>query len=230
LAAERRILVVAAHPDDEILGAGATMAMHVSCGDHVGVLILGEGERSRAPAGAAVDDAVTQLGILAERAAAAVGAELLERREFPDNAFDTVPLLEIVRSIEQVVERYHPALVYTHFGGDLNIDHELTCRAVVTATRPVRAGSPDLLSFEVRSSTDWADAMHPSRSFQPNTWVAASDDAVDRKFAALRVYEREMRPFPHSRSYEAARALLRHRGAQAGVAAAEAFVLLRSIR
>ena len=224
---ERRVLVVAAHPDDEVLGAGGTIASLSDSGAEVRILLLGDGESSR-PGIEAVADKVSARGDCARRAAAVLGATGVTVHALPDNAFDTVPLLDVVRLVEAELTLFPASEIYTHHGGDLNIDHEVTCRAVITAARPVDGPGPDLYAFEVRSSTDWSDPLN-AYPFRPNTWRALGVDAVARKQAALREYEAEMRPWPHSRSFEAVDTLLRHRGAQVGVAAAEAFAALRVV-
>ncbi len=228
--AKQRVLVVAAHPDDEVLGVGASLAVWARTGIEAGVLLLGEGVRSRGSSEADTPSAVAALRDAASRAASILDVELLGILRFPDNAFDSVPLLDIVWEVEAVVSEFRPNAIYTHHAGDLNIDHSLTCRAVLTATRPVERGVPDLYSFEVRSSTDWSDPLRTVAAFRPNVWQVLDASAVGAKHEALAAYSSEMRPWPHSRSHEAVDALLRHRGAQVHSDAAEAFELLRASR
>jgi LmbE family N-acetylglucosaminyl deacetylase len=226
--ADRRILVVAAHPDDEVLGTGATIADLADSGAEVRILILGDGESSRRAS--EKDKArVQSRADAARRAGRILGVVDISVHDLPDNAFDTVPLLTVIRLIEDELSDFAATDVYTHHGGDLNIDHEITSRAVLTALRPNGGLVPDIYAFEVRSSTDWSDS-HGAHPFRPNVWRGVSESAAERKRLALEEYRSEMRPWPHSRSLEAVEALLRHRGAQAGVPAAEAFVLLRSVR
>lgn len=230
MAEKRRVLVVAAHPDDEILGAAGTMAMHARAGDHVSILILGGGEESRGAPRADAEAAKASLAHAAHEAAGVVGAELLAVQDLPDNAFDSVPLLKIVKLVEAFLERTDPDAIYTHHAGDLNIDHQLTCRAVITGSRAQGGRTPDIYSFEVRSATDYGDALPSLVPFRPNVWRVLDAEAVAAKMLALKAYSNEMRAWPHSRSMRAVQALLEHRGAQVGVPAAEALMLLRQVR
>jgi LmbE family N-acetylglucosaminyl deacetylase len=223
-------LVVAAHPDDEVLGCGATMARLAEEGESVQVLILGEGATSRADRRAdAAEGEVDDLQRMSEQAAAVLGVAGVRHAGLPDNRFDAVDLLDIVKRIEQVVDEIRPSVVYCQHGGDLNIDHALTFRAVLTATRPMPGGPVDqVLAFEVSSSTEWAFQQF-GPPFHPNVFVDVSS-SIDRKLAALECYASELRPAPHPRSLEAVAAMARHRGAEAGCAAAEAFSLVRWVR
>src|SRR5262249_37293521 len=143
--------------------------------------------------------------------------------------FDTLPLLEVVKIVEALIEQLRPEIVYTHHGGDLNVDHQVTHRAVLTATRPTE-GHPvrEVYAFEIASSTEWAfQRFEPM--FRPNVFVNVARD-LDTKIAAMAAYDTESRPFPHPRSPEALRAIAARWGSVAGCAAAEAFELIRSVR
>src|SRR3989344_3519958 len=145
------ILVVAAHPDDEVLGAGGTILKHIKAGDKVSLLILGDGETSKAR-GADIEKRERQ----AKEAAEMLGANELILEKLPDNKFDSLSLLEIVKIVESAVERLMPEVVYTHWERDLNVDHRLTCQAVLTACRPQpKSGVKKILAFETLSSTEW---------------------------------------------------------------------------
>ena len=228
--AARTVLVVAAHPDDEILGCGATAARLVQEGHDVYFAILGEGITSRHGTRDAAD--ASQLSRLQQHARTAshkVGVKELFLHKLPDNRLDTVPLLEVVKLVEDLVEKLRPEVVYTHHGGDLNIDHGVIHRAVLTATRPV-AGQRvrEIYAFEVPSSTEWAfQRLEPV--FRPNVFVDVSR-TLEIKIAAMACYETESREFPHPRSPEALRAIAARWGSVAGCAAAEAFELIRSVR
>jgi len=229
----RTVLVVAAHPDDEVLGCGATMARHADSGDRVVCIILGEGETSRH--GSREQGLATEARVLdglqtsAERAAAILGTSRLETYAFPDNRFDSVPLLDIVKVVESVFSEERPELVYTHHSGDVNVDHVRTHEALLAVCRPLPGTSVSgLYFFEVPSSTEWRPPGSGS-PFLPNHMVDVTT-TIDRKVAALEAYAQEIRPFPHPRSAVAARALATWRGATAGVAAAEAFVVGRQLR
>lgn len=222
------LLVVAAHPDDEVLGCGAAMARHAAEGDRVWTLILGEGVASRRGlAPAEKKRLIRRLDEDAAKANAILGAEKVILKKFPDNAFDTVPLLSVVQAIEEVVAALRPGTVLTHHAGDLNIDHRVTADAVRTACRPLPA-SPvrQILAFEIASSTEWAFGSGPA--FEPNFFVDAAG-FLDAKVRALAAYRGEARPFPHPRSETYLRALAAVRGAQSGREAAEAFMLVRKL-
>jgi LmbE family N-acetylglucosaminyl deacetylase len=218
-----QVLVIAAHPDDEVLGAGGTMARLAMNGYAVHVIILGEGATSR---NANREDAAPQetkvLAVQSRRASELLGAKEVVCCGLPDNRFDTVPLLEVIKLIEQSVSRLQPQTVFTQHGGDLNIDHAITYRAALTAVRPMPASPVQALyAFEVNSSTEWAfrqfsPVFHPSVFFD----ITAT---LDSKLAALAVYEGELREFPHPRSVEAVVAQARRWGSVVGCSAAEAF-------
>jgi len=158
-----------------------------------------------------------------------LGARDIFTHDLPDNRFDTVPLLDIVKIIEELVDRLKPQVIYTHHGGDLNIDHVLVHRAVLTATRP--AGGADAVkhirTFEVPSSTEWAFGQFPP-AFRPNIFVDVSG-TLEVKIRAMEIYESEKRVFPHPRSPEALRAIARRWGSTVGRDAVEAFELVRSV-
>jgi len=225
-----KVLVVAAHPDDEILGCGATAARLVAEGHEVHFVILGEGMTSRNTQRADADlGQLEDLRRYAHAAAAKVGVKSLGLHGLPDNRLDTVPLLDIVKIVEELVNRHSPAVIYTHHGGDLNVDHGVVHRAVLTATRPT-AGCPvrEIYAFEVPSSTEWAfQRIEPA--FRPNVFVDITR-TLETKIAAMECYESETRKFPHPRSPEALRAAAMRWGSVAGCAAAEAFELVRSVR
>ncbi len=225
-----KVLVVAAHPDDEVLGCGGTIARRARQGNAVHVAILGEGVTSRfASREQAASDDLAALRADSRKAADLLGALGLSFHGLPDNRFDTVPLLEVVKIIEQLVADNKPDVVYTHHGGDLNIDHAVTHRAVLTATRPtVGHCVRELYAFEVASSTEWA-FQQVAPVFRPNTFVDISE-TLDVKCQAMALYESERREFPHPRSDEALRAAALRWGSVVGCAAAEAFELIRAVR
>lgn len=219
-------LVIAAHPDDEILGCGATIARLVSEGWFIHVLIVAEGLTSR---GALPDpEAVSDLAKSAEIANKIVGTSSIKFLGLPDNRMDKLELLDVVKMIEHAIVEFVPSLVFTHHIGDVNIDHRILHDAVITACRP-QPNNPvkKILFFEVPSSTEW----RPSSSglyFSPNYFYDVSN-FLDKKTEALLAYSSEMRQFPHPRSIEAVKHLAHWRGASIGCFAAEGFVLGRSI-
>lgn len=223
------VLVVAAHPDDEVLGCGGTIAGLAAQGHEVHVHILAEGATSRwAEREAADPSAVEALGGEAVRAGEILGAADVVLHGMPDNRLDTVPLLDVVKVIEAAVQLAKPEVVYTHHGGDLNIDHAIVHRAVLTATRPLGATPVrDVLAFEAPSSTEWS--FQRFGAFNPNVFVDICD-TLDLKLRAMACYESEGRAFPHPRSAEALVAIANRWGSVAGCRSAEAFELVRSIR
>jgi len=220
-----KILVIAAHPDDEVLGCGGTIARHVTEGDSAHILFLGDGVSSR---GNSDPNLVNERKKSAVKACEALGAAIVGFEKFPDNMFDTVPLLYIARVVESAKKEINPQIIYTHHGGDLNIDHRITCRAVLTAFRP----QPDeqfseIRSFETNSSTEWsASAIMPP--FIPDTFVDITQ-YLDKLLDAYACYADEIREEPHARSLEALKIAALRRGREAGIHAAEAFMTLRRI-
>ena len=224
------ILVVAAHPDDEVLGCGGTIARLAQEGNDIYIAILGEGITSRYQRREEVNlTLVEDLHRRAQKVAKLLGAKGISIHSLPDNRFDTVPLLDIVKIIEELVGRVRPQAIYTHHAGDLNIDHAVTHRAVVTATRPIPGQSVrEIYAFEVPSSTEWAfQQFHPA--FFPNFFVDISA-TLEIKLEAMRLYESEIRSFPHPRSSEALYAIAKRWGTFVGFEVAEAFELVRAIR
>lgn len=221
----REVLVVVAHPDDEVLGMGGTIARHVALGDRVHVLFLGDGVSSRQ---GSTEFQVEARRKCAQSALASLGAQLAGFETFPDNQFDSVPLLHIVQAVERAKQTLSPAMVYTHHGGDLNIDHRLACQAVLTAFRPQPGEScTEILSFEVASATEWS-SPHVTVPFLPDTYVEITP-YLNIFEQACRWYSDEMRVSPHSRSLEAVLLSVRKRGREVGVEAAEAFMTLRRV-
>jgi LmbE family N-acetylglucosaminyl deacetylase len=215
------ILVLSAHPDDEILGPGGTLARHARAGDVVHAVILSEGASSRyAP------DMKSALEASGRQAAAKLGARSIRFEAFPDQRLDTVPLVEVTQRIEAIVEELAPEVVYTHFPGDVNADHGVVGRAAWTACRPYRfPGVRRFLVFETPSSTEWAWPL-PDGAFTPNVFVDVSA-TLDAKVAALECYGSELRDYPHPRSARAIRERAAFWGSCMGMPAAEPFMLLR---
>jgi LmbE family N-acetylglucosaminyl deacetylase len=224
----KSILVVAAHPDDEVLGCGGTLAKLAAAGAVVNVSFLSDGVTARA------DSAALHLGQLearktaARRAADILGVRSVTFGEYPDNRMDSAALLDVTRSIEALIARFTPDTVFTHHSGDVNIDHRRVHEAVVTACRPQPGHSVrTLLCFEVPSSTEW-QLVGSAPTFAPN-WFEDISATLERKLAALDAYGAELRDWPHPRSREGVEHLVRWRGATVGASAAEAFMLGRRI-
>lgn len=222
----KNILAVVAHPDDEVLGCGGTLARHARRGDKVTVLIFTDGVGSRKPAQDGQE--AREREKCARKAATILGVNELVLLDYPDNNLDSAWHLTIVREIESVINKINPAVIYTHHRGDVNIDHRLVHDAVVVACRPhPNHCVEELLFFEIPSSSEWM--VGSSRSpFAPN-WYVDVADTFALKLRALSAYGIELREFPHPRSLKAIEALAQWRGACAGVEAAEAFELGRRI-
>jgi N-acetylglucosamine malate deacetylase 1 len=224
----KSILVLAAHPDDEVLGCGGTIAKLAQSGAEIHVAFLADGVFSRGGESGSRQIEVAARRVAAQNACAILGAGAAYFGDFPDNRMDTVALLDIVKPIEDLITRYQPDTVITHHAGDLNIDHHCVHKAAVTACRPQR-GHPvkTLLCFEVPSSTEW-QIPGDAPAFAPN-WFADISGTLDRKLAALDSYAAELRDWPHPRSRRGVESLAHWRGATVGVDAAEAFMLGRQL-
>ena len=221
---KKRILIIAAHPDDEILGCGATVAKLVQNSGVARSIILGQGMISR---GADLS-ALKLLRNSATSANEILGIDQVRFYDFPDNSMDSVPLLEITKVVEIEIANFCPDLIFTHFGNDLNVDHRMTFQAVITACRPQpEFASPDIYSFFVPSSTDWIDG-YVLKPFVPNTFIDVSD-TIEKKILALKNYESEMKSSPHSRSLDSLRVFSRYWGMRVGKEYVEPFVLVRKV-
>jgi LmbE family N-acetylglucosaminyl deacetylase len=217
-----RVLVVAAHPDDEVLGCGGTVARHSAEGDEVHVLILAEGVKSREGESVEQGKELAGLKAAAHAANAVLGVRSLELLDFPDNRMDSCSVDEVRASVAKHLEKIRPTIVYTHHIGDVNVDHRAAHQAVASLCRPGEgSGVEELYFFETASSTEWAPAR-TAAPFLPSYFVEITAQ-LPLKLQALEAYASEMRPFPHPRSLEAIGHLAKWRGASVGVPAAEAF-------
>lgn len=224
----KRVLVLVAHPDDEVLGCGGTLAA-LHAGDEITVVMLADGETS---ANADLSTPPRQLAE-ARRSMARAAAHILGIKEvvslgLPDQRLDQTPLLEIIRLVQPVAERAQPAVIYTHSQADLNLDHRIAGQVALTLFRPVPGATvEEIHAFEVPSST-WSFGQF-GRTFSPNVFVDIST-TLELKLKALAAYESELRPPPHPRSVEMLRATSAHWGGMCGASAAEAFELVRAVR
>jgi LmbE family N-acetylglucosaminyl deacetylase len=224
------VLCVATHPDDEIIGVGGTLARHAADGDTVRVSIFSEAEPAR------YDEITPEVEALMERrqawsrqACEQLGADSVSFQGFPDNEFDSIPLLELVQAVEDELQSFEPDIIYTHHYGDLNLSHELTCRAVITAARPLPDSSVDrILAYETLSTSEWA-IQNAANTFQPTVFIDINEH-LETKLDALTAHEGELRDHPHPRNPENVRRNAQLWGAKAGVPAAEPFELLREVK
>lgn len=225
-----RLLVIAAHPDDEVLGCGGTVAKMVREGWEVFTLILGEGITSRDEKRDRVKRE-KDIEILKKQSFEAnhiLGIKELFFCDFPDNSFDSIPILRIIKEIEKVKSAIKPNVIYTHHYGDLNIDHRIVYSAVLTASRPLKNQTvKEIYSFEVPSSTEWAGPCKETH-FMQDTFIDISW-SLEKKIEALKCYEKEIKPYPHPRSIKNIRSLASKRGSEAGLKFAEAFETIRKI-
>lgn len=212
----RRILVIAAHPDDEILGCGGTVALHAKAGDAVTAVIVCEGESLRyGPNGVGQVDHM-------RRAAAALGVADVRPLGFADQRLDTLALTDIITPLERIVRDVRPQIVYCQYGGDANLDHAIVFKAQLVATRPTEPSIEAIYAFDTASSTEWGFP----RTFLPDTWVDVTA-TLEQKLAAMACYESEVRDYPHPRSLEALRYRAHAWGNQACMHAAEVFMTVR---
>lgn len=224
------VVVIAAHPDDEVLGCGGTIARMANEGRAIHVLLMADGESSRGNDDTTKVDSemVIMRNEAAERACKILGCASVQCLGLPDNRLDGVDLLDVVKPIEQFINKHKPFTVFTHHAGDVNIDHRVVHDAVIAACRPqpgffVR----EIFFFEVPSSTEWRPPGS-GEPFNPN-WYYDISGTLATKMAALESYRKELREFPHPRSVRAIDALVRWRGASVGFEAAEAFMLGRKL-
>lgn len=216
----KKILIIAAHPDDEVLGCFGTVSRLIKEGYEAYTLILGEGKTSRG------ESNLEKLKQEAVKANEHIGIKQIFFKDFPDNKFDSVPLLEIVKSIEEIKNKLKPNIVFTHFKNDLNIDHQITYKAVITATRPMENESvKEIYSFEILSSTEWNYPL----SFTPDVFFDISN-TLEEKIKAMSFYESELREYPHPRSLKAIEMNAKNWGYKVGKIAVETFECIRIIK
>ena len=220
---KNKILIVAAHPDDEILGCGGSI-IKLKNNHEIKVIFLTNGVSGRIK---------NKQKIIKRKKECLRLFNFLNLAKpiffnFPDNQLDSVNLLKIVKKIEKVASTYKPNTVMTHYENCLNIDHRIAYQATITAFRPFQKSTVSkILSFEIPSSTDWA--LFKNKSFQPNYFIDISS-TIKKKIDAMNFYKSELRKYPHSRSLKAIRSLASVRGVSAGLKYAEGFVLVRKIK
>lgn len=218
------VIVVAAHPDDEVLGAGGAIATHIERGDKVRVVMLGEGIAARG-----LRDNKRQILKLKNDSKLAnkkLGVEDIHFHSYPDNSFDSVPLLDIIKTVEKHVMEFKPEIVYTHHWGDMNIDHSITFKAVMTTCRPIKR-IKKILCFEVLSSTE-QNVQLENTAFLPNYYLNIERN-IGKKIDAMKEYSTEIQKYPFPRSLEGIEILAKYRGLAIGCKAAEAFHIAREL-
>ena len=221
----KKILIVAAHPDDEVLGCFGTVAKLIKKGYEAYTLILSGGKTSRNNYSQAdLDELKTET----QKANAIIGIKKVFMADFPDNAFDSVPLLNIVKKIEDVKQEIRPEIIFTHHVGDMNVDHQITHKAVLTATRPmVDECVKTIYSMEIPSSTEW-NSFSEISIFVPDVFFEI-EDTIDIKLTAMAEYASELREYPHPRSLRHLKELAKVNGTKNGLNYSENFKLVRQI-
>lgn len=229
----KRIMIIVAHPDDELLGLGASMNRLIEEFQVITrVVILGEGITSRSPE-RDLTHWESELRIHKNninQAINAIGYHSVSVHNFPDNRFDSVDLLDVIKVVEKEIQEFNPEVIFTHHGGDVNVDHQRTFRAVITACRPVQKEKVNtIITFETPSGTEWIPSTDPHQ-FKPNLFIEVSEKNVIAKVKGMEFYEFEKRPYPHPRSPEALRLQAQRLGVSVGCYLAEAFCVVRSIQ
>lgn len=223
-----KILVIAAHSDDETLGMGATIARHVANKDEVRLITMTDGVSARETPNHGNSPHDSERLTSLQQAAKTLGISKVYSFNFPDNKMDSVALLDVIKVIEGVISKYSPSIIYTHSSCDLNIDHLTTHKAVMTACRPQPSSSvKSIFCFEVRSATEWQP--NSMAQFTPNYFVDITD-FIEIKMTALDCYKQELREYPHSRSKKAIEAHAISRGTSVGYSYAEAFFIERMLQ
>ncbi|MEE4115165.1 MAG: PIG-L deacetylase family protein [Marinilabiliaceae bacterium] len=223
----KKVLIIAAHPDDEVLGCGGTVAKLVKDGYEAASLVLGEGKTSRSE-GDNIDysEEISALNDELVKANKILGISKTFTHNFPDNCFDSVPLLDVIKVIEKVKTDFQPDIVFTHFEEDTNIDHRIVYNAVLAATRPmVNETVREIYSFEVLSSTEWRFPL----KFSPDMFFDISE-TIEIKTQAMAAYQSELRAYPHPRSLEFIEMNAKNWGVKTGLNYAEAFKTVRCIK
>jgi LmbE family N-acetylglucosaminyl deacetylase len=225
----RRVLVIAAHPDDEVLGCGATISKYSRQGVQFMVLFIAEGSSCRY-ADPVCSESVAAIAARTQQAVNALyllGVKDYHFNDLPCGRLDQVPIIEINKVIEQSIRKFDPDTVLTHSAFDANNDHRIVFRATIMATRPgTQNRVARLLSYEVLSSSEWAFG----EAFTPTSFEQIEEQDLANKWKALSAYETEVKAFPFPRSEKGVRAQAMSRGMQIGVSLAEAFYLIREFR
>lgn len=224
----RRILVIVAHPDDEVLGMGGSIAKFSSSGASVALLIITDGSSSQYR-NADVTLIKEQKKIETQKSADILGISKIYYAYLPDMQLDTTPHIEINESIEKIIKLFQPTDVFTHFWGDVNRDHQRVYESTLVACRPVGDNAPArLFAYSVPSSTEW-NIQIGQNIFCPTWYIDIDGDFAEKKYAAMACYATELRQYPHPRSIEYIRNADKAEGNRVGLHSAESFILLRNI-
>jgi LmbE family N-acetylglucosaminyl deacetylase len=216
------VVVLAPHPDDEVLGCGGTIARHADQGDVVHVVVVTRGIPELFP-----PDEIARTRAEARDAHALLGVSETHFLDLPAPRLDVVPRHEVADRIRAAVGAIRPDVAYLPHHGDLHHDHAIVHEASLVAMRPAGGYAPSLLAYETLSETDWAPPT-AAHQFIPTTYVDISS-CLERKLAAMRCFESQLKSGAHPRSVAALAALAALRGATVGVPAAEAFADVRRV-
>jgi len=218
----KKILVVVAHPDDEVLGCGGTLLKHNKNGDEVNVFFMTDGESSRESKN------ISYRKKQASEVCKQISCNKSFFNNFPDNSMDTIPLLEIAKKVEETIRIVKPDIIYSHHLDDLNVDHQLTAKSVLTATRPMTdTFVSEINCFEILSSTHYLSGTAYD-TFSPNYFIDISAE-ISEKINLMSIYKKELQAYPNPRSKKGIEVLSNYRGMQVGLKNAEAFIQVRKL-
>ena len=223
----KKILVVVAHPDDEVLGCGGTILKYINEGYKIDLITLTDGVSSRnlEKQKNTIEKRIRLEALL--KSSKILGIKNILNLDFPDNKLDSVPILDIIQPIEKKIIKFKPGKIITHFDNDLNKDHNIVSKAIQTICRPIAPFKiNEILFFEVLSSTEWH--LNKKNSFVPNKFIDIAK-TINKKICAFKCYKREIQKFPHSRSIEGIKTIAKYRGMMSGLKYSEAFIIHRMI-
>ena len=224
-----RVLVIAAHPDDEVLGMGGTIAKYATRGYEVAVLIVTDGSTSQYRNDPKLQEILRAKQAETTSCAAVLGIKHVFCGELPDMKLDVIPHIEINRVIEDAIKVFRPSIVFTHFNGDVNKDHRMVYESTLVACRPVSEQCVKrLFLYSVPSSTEW-NVQTATNAFLPNWYEDIAGEYAEKKYRAMECYKTELREYPHPRSIQYLRTADAAEGNRVGLHAAESFILLRFI-
>ena len=218
----KKVVAIMAHPDDEVLGCGATLSRLSREGFEIHIFILATGITSRDQFN---NEDINLIKKHSKLASKFIGAKSIQFDSFPDNQMDTVPLLKVIKKIETFLELTNPDLIFTHHSDDVNIDHFITQKAVLAASRSLpNKKLREIYASEILSSSEYGKS---DRRIRPDTYFVISDIDVQNAIDAMKCYNNEIREWPHPRSIEAMEHSFRLRGSECGFSAAEVFEVIR---
>lgn len=225
-----KVLVIVAHPDDEVLGMGGTIAKYVSSGVEVALLVVTDGSTSQYKNDPRLNKIMEDKKKETENAAEILGISKVFYGGQPDMKLDITEHTEVNAVIETVIDEFDPDIVYTHFEGDVNKDHQCVYESTLVACRPVPGQKiKELYSFSVPSSTEWSP-QNSKTVFVPNVYVDIEGVFSEKKYIAMAAYKTELRDYPHPRSVETLRILDQAAGLQVGLKCAESFIAHRVMK